>query len=202
MARSAAGVQSGVRLVIDGKVWKIVGRRRRFCFPLQSARLPRIISCSRSRTAAAKRIGDKDEPAQQNDEGADGRREIGIVPTEAGDIGVNAARHSNHAQPVHREKRQVEADEENPERQLAEPFVHQAAGELGKPVVKPAKKRKESAADENVMKLGVALALATAGGGASVHSRPPAPRIAPIAASSTPAGAARNLARWLRASAR
>src|SRR5690242_14254682 len=84
----------------DGKVRKIVGGRRRFRFPFQSARLPRIISCPCSGCAAAQCVGDKDESSKQNDKDAGGRRKVGAFPTQAGNVSVNSPCHSNHAKPV------------------------------------------------------------------------------------------------------
>ena len=54
-----------------------------------------------------------------------------------GAVGVDAARHAHQAEEVHREEGDVEADEHEPEVQLAEALVHQPPGDLREPVVDP-----------------------------------------------------------------
>ena len=63
----------------------------------------------------------------------------------------DAARHPLQADVVHREERQVEADERQPEVQLAEPLVVHPAGHLREPVVDAREDREHRAAEEHVV---------------------------------------------------
>ncbi len=75
------------------------------------------------------------------------------VPAHLRRIGVDAARHAFQPQDVHREEREIEADEKNPEIHLAQGFVHHSAGELREPIVESAEKRKQRATNEDVMEM-------------------------------------------------
>ena len=55
---------------------------------------------------------------------------------------------------VHREEADVEADEHDPERPLAEPLAHEPAGELREPVVDAADDREDVDADQHVVQVG------------------------------------------------
>src|SRR5690606_42151895 len=59
------------------------------------------------------------------------------VEAEAGVVGVDAARHAQQADKVHREEGEVKPDKGEPEVQLAEALRHEPAGELREPIVDP-----------------------------------------------------------------
>ncbi|KOF38350.1 hypothetical protein ACX15_23545, partial [Vibrio parahaemolyticus] len=111
----------------------VVGRRRRDA-PLQA--LGAVPGLGRGRLAAADALDD-DEQEQQlggaEHEGADRRNhvEVGELQVVVGD----PSRHDGEADEVHREGRQVHADEAHPEVQLAEGLVVHVAGPLRQPVV-------------------------------------------------------------------
>ena len=54
---------------------------------------------------------------------------------------------------MHRKERQIEADEDQPERPASERLAHHSAGDLGKPVIDRAEQRKYRAADQHVMEM-------------------------------------------------
>ena len=55
---------------------------------------------------------------------------------------------------VHREEGHVEADEEQPEGDLAQRLAHHPAGHLGEPVGERAEQREDRAADQHVVEVG------------------------------------------------
>ena len=57
------------------------------------------------------------------------------------------------AEDVHREEREVEPDEHQPEVQLAEPLVEHAPEDLRPPVVEAAEEREHQAAEQHVVEV-------------------------------------------------
>src|SRR5205823_6546964 len=70
-----------------------------------------------------------------DDEGADRRDQVPLREIEPLVVGVDAARHSLEAEDVHRIEGEVEADEGQPEVELADLVVQHPAERLGPPVV-------------------------------------------------------------------
>src|SRR5207249_2672556 len=96
---------------------------------------------------AQREIDDEYGHAGHDDDGADARDEIQRSPPCALEIRVDTARHAVEPKLMHREKREVYSDEQQPEIPLAEPLAHQSAGDFGEPVVKRAQQRKHGAAE-------------------------------------------------------
>ena len=67
-------------------------------------------------------------------------------------VGV-APRHALDAEPVLDEERRVEADEQRPEVDLAEPLVEHLAGELRPPEVEPGEHREHDGAEHHVVEV-------------------------------------------------
>ena len=68
-------------------------------------------------------------------------------------VGVHPARHPVQPEQVLREERHVEADEHQPERQLAQPLVQQTAEHLRPPVVEAGEDPEDRAAEEDVVQV-------------------------------------------------
>ena len=68
-------------------------------------------------------------------------------------VRVGAARLALEPEDVHREEREVEPDEHQPEVQLAEPLVEHAAEDLRPPVVEAAEDREDQAAEQHVVEV-------------------------------------------------
>ena len=66
-------------------------------------------------------------------------------------VRVDAPRHPEQPEQVLREERQVEADEDEPEVELAELLVEQAPEDLRPPVVEAAEDREHRAAEQHVV---------------------------------------------------
>ena len=75
------------------------------------------------------------------------------VPPAAGFVGVDAPRHAEQPGDVHHVERQVEADHEQPEVQLAQPLAQHPAGDFRVPVVERGEEREENAADDHVVEV-------------------------------------------------
>ena len=95
-----------------GKV--VVGRRGRYR-PLERTRVPRVAPGPIVPAPTHEYVYHPYQDAERDQEPADGRRHVRAVPTLVGWIGVDAPGHAVHAQPVHREEREVEADQHQPE---------------------------------------------------------------------------------------
>src|SRR5699024_2994229 len=67
--------------------------------------------------------------------GTNGDDQVPEVPTSAFAVGVVAAGHTFQPEEVHGEERCVEPDKHGPEVYFTERLVHDAAGDLGEPVV-------------------------------------------------------------------
>src|ERR1044071_5512527 len=70
-----------------------------------------------------------------------------------GGIGVNPTGHSAQAKKMHAEKSEIETDEKEPEVNLAQSFIHHAAGHFGNPVVQASKHRKYRATNQDIVKM-------------------------------------------------
>ena len=75
------------------------------------------------------------------------------VPAESRRVRVDAARHAEQADDVHREEQQVRADEDDPEADLARPLEVHAPGHLREPVVHPAEDREDRGAEDDVVEV-------------------------------------------------
>ncbi len=85
-----------------------------------------------------KHVGEKHDSAEGDDAGTAGSEQVQRAPAHLKWISVDAPRHAFEAEDVHREEGEIEADEENPEIQFSERFVHHAPGHFREPVIKRA----------------------------------------------------------------
>src|SRR5665213_1049939 len=112
-----------------------VERRRRGQRPFQGrcAHAPRIVARD---ALLHERLGHRDQEhddAKARDESADGRH---VIPArERVRIIRDAARHAGEAQKVHREEGEIDADEGDPEVNLAKRLIVHVAGDLRKPEI-------------------------------------------------------------------
>src|SRR4051812_18090668 len=68
-------------------------------------------------------------------------------------IRIDSPRHAAHAQDVHREERKIEADEEQPEVQLAKRLAQHASGDFWEPVVEGTEQWEYRAAKQDVVEV-------------------------------------------------
>ena len=88
--------------------------------PLERARVPRVVAGASRRGAGVKiDVHEEHEHRQRDDERADRREQVERVPAHARRVRVGAAGLALEAEEVHREEREVEPDDHQPEVQLA-----------------------------------------------------------------------------------
>ena len=128
---------------------EVEDRRRRGDLPLERHRAPRVRRRDRAEAPARDHVVEEDERrgAEPERRERDEHVEVGELRQVVGD----AARHPLRAEDVHREEGEVEADEREPEVELAEPLVVHPAGHLREPVVDPGEDREDGAAEEHVV---------------------------------------------------
>ena len=80
--------------------------------------------------------------------------EVEVVPARRRGVVGDPPRHARQAQLVHREERQVEADEHQHELDLAQRLVQHPAGHLGEPVVQPGHDPEDRPAEQDVVEVG------------------------------------------------
>ena len=121
---------------------EVEDRRRRADLPLERHRAPRVRRRDRAAAPARDHVVEEDERRRAEPERRerDEHVQVGELRRVVGD----AARHPLDADEVHREEREVEADERQPEVQLAEALVVHAPGHLREPVVHPGEDREHA----------------------------------------------------------
>ena len=103
---------------------------------------------------------------------ADRGDQVERVQTEPGTIGVDAAGHTQQAAEMHREERQVQPDQHEPEVRFAQTFPESPAEHLGPPVVHPREQPEHRAAEQHVVEVRhheVGIGLLEVGWGRRVH---------------------------------
>ena len=90
----------------------------------------------------------------RDQEAADRRGEVPVVPAGVARVVGDPPGHALDAEHVHREERQVEADEHQHEVDLAEALVEHPAGHLREPVVDPGEHAEHRAAEQHVVQVG------------------------------------------------
>ena len=102
-----------------GNFGKVVFQRRRTRGPLERPRIPRIITSGLTLEIRPKQIPDKHECAGDLKENTDCTDQVPHVPSEAGFVRVNPARHAQQSRNVHEIKSKVETNQEKPEMPFA-----------------------------------------------------------------------------------
>src|SRR6185312_16508779 len=93
------------------------------------------------------------DSAKRDDARADGGQQVGRSPTHLRRIRIDPPRHALEAQDVHREKSQIETNEQDPEVQLPDGLVHQTPSHFRIPVIKATEQREERAPNQHVMEM-------------------------------------------------
>src|SRR5690242_17523927 len=92
----------------------VLARRRRRG-PLQRPRVPWVVSGCRAFEVGPEKVRYPTRDSDDLEHHADGDDQIPEFPATAGVVRVDAARHAENSRDVHEIKREVEADEEQPE---------------------------------------------------------------------------------------
>ena len=130
-------------------------RRRRH--PFEAARVPGIRThrrCPSGTTPAEPDVPEQHGHADGDDESTGGRNGVPQVESGVGGIAVDAARHALKTEYVHRPERQVEADEQHPEPDLAQTLVQFVAERLRPPEVETRQHPHQGTAEDHVMEVG------------------------------------------------
>src|SRR6266851_5422253 len=132
--------------VIDG--WRRGGQ------PLERVAEPRIVAGFCAVGPRRPRVPDEDENGKTEHECAD--RLDHVQRQEAGldRIGGDAPLHAHHAQDVHGEEGQVEADQHQPEVPRRQTLAIEPAGDLGEPEIGPREQGEDAATEQHVVQMG------------------------------------------------
>src|SRR5262249_16639432 len=98
-------------------------------------------------------IRDENENGDCLNEGADRDDKVQHVPTAPRLVRVDATRHAQQSRNVHYIKREVEADQEQPEMPFTQTLPQHPASQLRVPVIKRAKGGKQNSAHDHVVKM-------------------------------------------------
>ena len=98
-------------------------------------------------------VDHEQQHAGREHEGADGGDQVERVPAHGGRIGPHAARHAHQTGDVHREERDVEAEEHQPEHPAPERLGQHGAAHHRGPVVERREQRKDHPADQHVVEM-------------------------------------------------
>ena len=147
-------VERRIIISVFGDNWclyKIIFRRRRWRFPFEAGRAPRICGRLFSIKQRPKKINQRQQITDcQN---ARARRGKHVVDLKFRRVIVDAPRHSEIAQDKLRKKSQVESDEQNERGELREFFGIHSPGDFRPPIMQPAHERRDHPADHDVMKM-------------------------------------------------
>src|SRR5258708_37004206 len=87
------------------------------------------------------------------DKNANGFDQIPYFPATPGLVRVDATRHAKQSGNVHRVKRQVETDREEPEMEFAQGFAQHPSRDFREPVIKRTEKAEQDPAYDHVVKV-------------------------------------------------
>ena len=102
---------------------EVVDRWRRTYGPFKSPCVPRIVTRLRSVKVGKNKVRNKYQRGDALYENANRFDQIPYFPATPGFVRVDTARHAKQAGNVHRVKRQVKTDREEPEMEFAQGFV-------------------------------------------------------------------------------
>src|SRR5258707_14064849 len=125
----------------DRDCFEVVFRRRRVSGPFERPRIPGIASSVFPPEVRPKEIADEGKDACSLEEDAEGDNQIPDVPSTSRLVGVDAARHPEHAGNMHEIERQMKTDEEKQEVKFGERFAVHPSWRIGKPIVELPKQR-------------------------------------------------------------
>src|SRR4029077_10150300 len=98
-------------------------------------------------------ISQEDQNPGSLEENSDGYDEVPSVPTPSRFVGIDPSWHAQQPGDVHEVEGQVEADDEKPEMQVAQPLAVHLPRHLREPVVERTKKSEDNAADNHIVKM-------------------------------------------------
>src|SRR6185312_153554 len=113
-----------------------------------------IIAGDRTFEVRTNHVVDKNKNSRGLENHSNRRNQVPDSPAATGLVGIDAARHAEQAGHMHEVKREVKADQKNPEMPAAELFAQHAARHLRKPVIERAENREKNSSDDDVMEVG------------------------------------------------
>src|SRR4029077_8076152 len=135
LLESSTQVSQGPRTAHVGNLVEVIRRRRRARVPLEGVRHPWVVSGAPADPRRSNDVDQEEERSERHHEGADRGDEVPRGPPALVVVRVDARRHPEQPEEVWREEGQVDADEVQPEVDLAQPLVEEAAENLRPPVV-------------------------------------------------------------------
>src|ERR1700722_6553196 len=132
---------------------EVVGGWRRGSGPLQSPGIPRIAAAIFATVVRPQQVSQENYDSGGLKENPYRHNEVPSIPTAAGFVRVDSSRHAQESRDMHEVERQVEANKEKPEMQLADPLAIHLSRHLGKPVVKGSEEREENGTHDHVVKM-------------------------------------------------
>ena len=136
-----------------GRDGEVIGGGRRGRRPFEGPRVPGIGAGDGAFEVRPDEVVDEDERADGLEEGAAGDDHVPDHPSAVGFVGIDTARHAEDSRNMHKVKREMEADEEDPEVPFAEFLIEHAAGYLRVPVVEGGENHEEDGADQDVVEV-------------------------------------------------
>src|SRR5664279_4952343 len=132
---------------------EVIFRRRRRGAPLQCPRVPRIVARGSAFEIRPQEIHyptqdpcDLEDHTQSDDQVPD-------LPSAAGFVGINAARHAEHSGNVHEVEGEMKADEEQPEVPLAERLIPHAACNFWVPIIERGEDGEDQTANQYIVEM-------------------------------------------------
>src|SRR5215216_4891671 len=156
-----AGVRDRQRLLVpermaardDGDRLEVEVGRWRARRPLERVGDPRVVRGGRAPTYTQGEVDQGEQHAEPERECAHADDEVQGVPSEAAGIRVHAAGHAEEPEDVHREERDVEADEHGPEARPREALAEHPTRDLRQPEVQRREDREHDRAVEHVVQV-------------------------------------------------
>src|SRR5260370_41886514 len=121
--------------------------------PLEGKGIPRVGTGLLTAAQADDDVPEEDPDSDAKDKGADRGKQVHFIPADIAGIGVDAARHPEPPQEEHGEEGEVDANQHQPELDLAQALAEQLAGHLGEPVVDACENAEDGTAEEHVVQV-------------------------------------------------
>src|SRR5215471_3472696 len=122
--------------------------------PLQRPCIPRIISGGSPTEVRPNEVHGPASNPSNLEQHSSRNDQIPHLPSAIGFIGIDTAWHPEHAGDMHEVKRQMEADQEQPEVPLAQGLIPHPAGNFGVPVIKSSEDSKDKPAHKHIVEMG------------------------------------------------
>ena len=115
--------------------------------------IPPIVARDGTPSIASHDVVDEQDSPEHEQECTETRDQVPGIPPHVVRIRVDPPRHSLETEDVHGEERHVEADEQQPEGDLAQAVVHHPADDLRIPEIDAADQWKDRAAQQHVVEV-------------------------------------------------